>query len=503
MRRSRACLAEPPARVALDDENLRAFRGRARAVGELAGQAQLAHRGLARDVFFLAAAQPFVGALDDEIQELVGLQRVARQPVVERVLDRVLDDLLRRRGGQAILGLALEFRLADEHREHAAGAGHHVFAGHGRGAFFLAGAGGVILQAAQQSGAQTGLVGAAIGGRNRVAIGLQESVGIGGPGDRPFDRAVAAGFARAAGEDVGMHQRGAGKACGEVVLQPVGEMEGGLFRHVVEALEQRLVAMPADLDAAIEISLGARHLEHALGLERGLRPENLRIGPKSDLGAAPVGRATGLFQLALRLAALERHLVELLLARDLDLHALGQRVGDRDADAVQAARGLIDLGVEFAAGMQHAHDHFERGLVLEFRMRVDRNAAAVIGDADEAVRLHLDFDPVGVAGERLVHGIVDHLGEQVMQRLLVGAADIHAGAAAHRLEPLQHLDMFGGVAGLRAAPARRLGAARGLGRAACGGLAGGRFRRPRRRSRTSRAVSTVSSWSRIWPCGLQ
>src|SRR5271169_1717304 len=118
-------------------------------------------------------------------------------------------------------------------------------------------------------------------------------------------------------------------------------MERRLFWHVACALEQRLVAMPADLDAAIEVSLGARHLEHALGLERGLGSENLRIGPESDLGAAPVGRAPGFFQFALRLAALERHPVELLLARDLDLHALGQRVGDRNADAVQAARGLI------------------------------------------------------------------------------------------------------------------------------------------------------------------
>ena len=148
--------------VALDDENLRAFGGRARAVGELAGQAELAHRGLARDVLFLPAAQAVLGAIDDEIQQLVGLQRIARQPVVERVLDRVLDDLLRRRGGEPILGLALEFRLADEHRQHAAGADHDVFAGHGRDALFLADARGVILQAAQQRGAQAGFMRAAV-----------------------------------------------------------------------------------------------------------------------------------------------------------------------------------------------------------------------------------------------------------------------------------------------------------------------------------------------------
>jgi len=56
-----------------------------------------------------------------------------------------------------------------------------------------------------------------------------------------------------------------------------------------------------------------------------------------------------------------------------------------------------------------------------------------------------------MAGERLVHGVVDHLGEQVMQRLLVGAADVHARPSAHRLKPLQHLDVLGGVAGFRRA----------------------------------------------------
>ena len=127
---------------------------------------------------------------------------------------------------------------------------------------------------------------------------------------------------------------------------------------------------------------------------------------------------------------------------------------------MQAAGGFVNFGIEFAAGVQCAHDHFERRLVLEFRMRIDRHAAAVVGDGDKAVGLHLDLDPVGMAGQRLVHGIVDHLGEQVVQRLLVGAADIHAGAAAHRLEPLQHLDMLGGVAGLGGGAPRRRRVAR-------------------------------------------
>jgi hypothetical protein len=60
------------------------------------------------------------------------------------------------------------------------------------------------------------------------------------------------------------------------------------------------------------------------------------------------------------------------------------------------------------------------------------------------VQLHLDA--VGVARHRLVHRVVEHLGHQVVQRALVGAADIHAGALADGLQPLQHLD-GGGVVG--------------------------------------------------------
>ena len=103
-----------------------------------------------------------------------------------------------------------------------------------------------------------------------------------------------------------------------------------------------------------------------------------------------------------------------------------------------------------------------------------------------------DLDMVGVARHRLVHGVVDHLGEEVMHRLLVGAADIHAGAPAHGLEPFQHLDVGGGI--VLAVP-RDVGrpcalprpAARRLSRlvfelgeeiARCGGFAHGSFRHP-------------------------
>lgn len=157
--------------------------------------------------------------------------------------------------------------------------------------------------------------------------------------------------------------------------------------------------------------------------------------------------------------------IERLAARDLDLEPVRERVDHGDADTVQAAGGLIGLGIEFSAGMQRRHDDFERRFAGEFRMRIDRDAAAVIGHGERAVLEQFDIDEGGVAGDRLVHGIVDHLGEEVVQSALIGAADIHAGPAADRLQPFEDLDGGSVVAGLGQ------------------GAAAGRRRRPRRRGR--------------------
>ena len=139
-------------------------------------------------------------------------------------------------------------------------------------ALALAGALGVVLQAAQQRGAHAELVGAAVRRRNGVAVGVEEAVGVGGPGHRPLRAAVLADLARLAAEDIGVDQRRVLQRLGEIILQPFLEMERGLVRHV-GAFDQLLGAGPADFDAAEQIGLRARHLEHALGLE-------VRLGPK-------------------------------------------------------------------------------------------------------------------------------------------------------------------------------------------------------------------------------
>src|SRR5579864_8915926 len=98
--------------------------------------------------------------------------------MIERVLDRLLDDALRFGGGEPVLGLALEFRLADEDRKERAGPDHDVVAGDRSGALALADALGVIFQPAKERGAQAGFVGAAVRRRNGVAVGVEKAVGI-------------------------------------------------------------------------------------------------------------------------------------------------------------------------------------------------------------------------------------------------------------------------------------------------------------------------------------
>ena len=363
--------------------------------------------------------------------------------MVEGIAHRALDDAGGLLGGEPVLGLALERRPADEHREHRRRGSQNVV-GRDLGSAPVADALAEVAQALGEGRAQAVLVRAALRRGNGVAVGIEEAVLVGDPAHRPFHRAVAAVVLDAAGEQVLGDSRLAVDGGLQVFLQPAGEMEGGFLRRIVG--DQRFRARPADLHAAEQVGLRAGHAEQALRLEGGAFAEDFLVGPEAHARAAPVLDGPEVPELAQRRAAAELHAVELLAARHLHFEPLRECVDNRHADAVQAARGVVVLGTELAARVQRGHDHFEGGLGLELGVRIDRDAAAVVGDGEIAVGLQLHFDPGGVAGHRLVHGVVDHLGEQVMQGLLVGAANVHAGMAPHRLQALQDLDVGRSVA---------------------------------------------------------
>ena len=229
-----------------------------------------------------------------------------------------------------------------------------------------------------------------------------------------------------------------------MVGEAAGELEHRLFGDF--GGRERGVAVPADLDPGEEIGLGARQRVEARRVECRVGAEDFGVGGEGDGGAAAVGRGAGILELRGRQAAREGLAVELPVARDLDDGVARQRVDDADADAVQAAGGRVSRAFELSARMEHGHDDLERRLAGIFGVRVDGDAAAVVGDGQAVAGLEADLDARRMAGDRLVHGIVDDFGGEVVKRPRVGAADIHAGAAADRLEPFEHLDRRGVVA---------------------------------------------------------
>src|SRR5690606_29998422 len=115
------------------------------------------------------------------------------------------------------------------------------------------------------------------------------------------------------------------------------------------------------------------------------------------------------------------------------------------ADAVQTARDRVPAAAELAAGVQDGQHHLDGRLGRVGGVRVDGDAAAVVIHADAAVLEDGHLDVVGVAGQRLVDGVVDDLVHEVVQTAGTSGADVHARALADRFQTLEDLDGVGSV----------------------------------------------------------
>ena len=178
----------------------------------------------------------------------------------------------------------------------------------------------------------------------------------------------------------------------------------------------------------------------------------LLSGRKVDLGAALLA-GSGLAQFADGKTATEIHLPGVAVAPDLDVEFLAERVDATHAHAVQAAGDFVGGGIEFAAGVELGEDHLHRRhhLAVAHRHHVHGNAAAIVDHGDGVVDVDDDFDLLGVAGQRFIDGVIDHLIDQVVQAHLAGRADVHGRTKAHRLQAFENLDVFAGVAAVVAA----------------------------------------------------
>ena len=135
------------------------------------------------------------------------------------------------------------------------------------------------------------------------------------------------------------------------------------------------------------------------------------------------------------------------VAADLDVELFGERVDDRDADAVQAAGDLVAAALaELAARVQDREDDFDGRLALLLH-HADGDAAPVVDLRHRVVRVDRHRDLVAEARQSLVDRVVDELVDEVVESHHAGRADVHAGPLADRLEPLEDADVLGAVVG--------------------------------------------------------
>ena len=424
-------------RVALYDVELGELGVIFVAVAQLVGHRRAAEGALAADGLAclargLSRAVGRHGLIEDRARHDGVFLKELHQPVGNKVVDQRSDLAV----AELCLRLALELRVRQLDGDHARQSLAAVLAAHLVALFDNAVFDAVGVQNARERGLEAGLVHTALG---RVdVVGERENI---------FLIAVVI-LKREFRERVALHTAHVDDVIVQRLLflvEPRDEFaDTALVAHRVAALALGLFlalnALILDRDAKARVQ--KRLLTHAgvqgfVGVFQLL--EHLGVGLEGDSRARVVGRADDRHLLR-DLAAGEFHLVDAAVFVDLHRQPFGQRVDDARADAVQTAGNFVSAAAELAARVQHGIDDLERG-TARLRLNVDRNAAAVIHNSDGValVDRHLNFR--AVARERFVDGVIHNFVDEVMQAAHRRRADVHARALAHRLQPLEHLDL--------------------------------------------------------------
>src|SRR3989449_3607925 len=174
--------------------------------------------------------------------------------------------------------------------------------------------------------------------------------------------------------------------------------------------------------------------------------EDFWIRPERDDRSRPFRRSDDL-ELGGLLSSFEPHPVLLAFSAHADLKRLAQTVDDGESDAVEAAGDAVHLVFELAARVHPRQDKFDTGNAV-FRVEVDWNPPAVVGDGHAPVLIQRDLDFLTKAGHGFVDRIVDDFMREVVQAPVVNRPDIHRRPLSDRLEALQNLDLLGVVGGL-------------------------------------------------------
>jgi hypothetical protein len=137
------------------------------------------------------------------------------------------------------------------------------------------------------------------------------------------------------------------------------------------------------MDAGEKIALLLQPVINRVPGEFGVR-ENLRIGFETNGRAVLFGIAQNFERLLNRSAIMETDVIDFAFAVNRDFKPFRKGVRDGGADAMKASAGLINLAIEFAAGMEGRVNQLNRRN-MGLRMDIDRNAASFVFDLNRAV----------------------------------------------------------------------------------------------------------------------
>src|SRR5699024_9620002 len=276
------------------------------------------------------------------------------------------------------------------------------------------------------------LVGATLGGVDRVRVGVHRLGVRAGPLHGDLEGDLAVGVLGLDVDDLGVDELDLLRRVEvrDVVTQPVLVLVGDLPAAGVGVVGGALVVTgdlvscigdagalvgQGEAQALVEerhlLEAGAQRLEVEVGgLEDvGVGPE--RHGRAGPLGAADAREGSGGDAVLVALAP------DVAGAVHLDVQPRGQGVDDGHTHTVQTTGDGVAAAAELAAGVQDGEDDLDGRLALGLD-DVHGDAAAVVDDAHAAVGQDRHVDGGRVAGQCLVDGVVDDLVDEVVQAAL-------------------------------------------------------------------------------------
>ena len=448
-----AHLGRAACRIALHDEQFGLAGVLLVAVGQFAGHAVGFQRALAAyQVPGLLGGGAGAGRLGGLLQNGLGGGGVFLKELAQGLVDEVAHQALDEGVAQLGLGLALELGFLQFDADDRDDALARVGAGEVLVLVFEDALGaGVLVEGAGQRQLEALLMGAALGGVHVVGEAQQQLVVAvvvvlqGHLGHGALALALHIDDLGGQGGQVPAFAQVADEGADAALIAHGFPAFFGLVLFLGRAVRYRALVGEGDAHPAVEEGFFPQALEqHVVAVFGGLL-EHDRVGLEGD-GGAGGGRGADLFQVAVRLAALEALLVLGAVAAYPHHQPFRQGVDHGCTYAVQAAGHLVAgiFAAELAAGVQHGvHNGDSRNAQLGLVFHGD--AAAVVRHFDDVAGLDGHLDVGAVPGQGLVNGVVHDLIHQMVQARGTGGTDIHAGAFAHGLQPFQDLDLRAAV----------------------------------------------------------